>query len=77
MQDKYIGLVKKFYDEKGIEQIAIVEAVHMIYFAEWLEQYAAQHSVHLTGGYGAAKVLCLISCRYLLKSIFLRSPTSR
>jgi len=42
MDDKYIGLVKKFYDEKGIEQIAIVEAVHMIHFAEWLEQYAAQ-----------------------------------
>lgn len=40
--DKYIGLVKKYYDEKGIEQIAIVEAVHMIGFAKWLEQYAAQ-----------------------------------
>ena len=42
MDDKFFGLVKKFYDEKGIEKIEIVEAVHMIHFAEWLEQYAAQ-----------------------------------
>ncbi len=42
MQDKYIGLVKKFYDDKGIEQISIVEVMHMVEFVEWLEQYAAQ-----------------------------------
>ena len=42
MGDKYIGLVKKFYDETGIEQISIVEVMHMVEFAKWLEQYAVQ-----------------------------------
>ena len=42
MQDKHIGLVKKFYDDKGIEQISIVEVMHMVEFAKWLEQYAVQ-----------------------------------
>ena len=40
--DKQIGLVKKFYDEKGIEQISIWEVMHMVEFAKWLEQYAAR-----------------------------------
>lgn len=40
--DKYLGLVKKFYDEKGIEETSIVEVMHMVGFAEWLEQYTAQ-----------------------------------
>lgn len=40
--DKQLGLVKKFYEEKGIEQMSIVEVIHMVDFAKWLEQYAAQ-----------------------------------
>lgn len=45
MDNKYIGLVKRFYNEKGIEQIEIVEVVRMIHFAEWLEQCAAQQDI--------------------------------
>ena len=40
--DKYLALVKKFYDEKGVEEMSIVEVMHMVGFAEWLEGYAAQ-----------------------------------
>ena len=42
--DKYLALVKKFYDEKGVEEMSIVEVMHMVGFAEWLEGYAAQQS---------------------------------
>ena len=43
----HVQQVKEYYDEIGVEEMSIVEVVHMVGFAEWLERRRTLRAVDL------------------------------
>lgn len=36
--DNHLQMVKEYYEKIGVEEMSIVEVIHMVGFAEWLER---------------------------------------
>ena len=43
----HVQQVKEYYDEIGVEEMSIVEVVHMVGFAKWLERRRTLRAVDL------------------------------
>ncbi len=43
--DNHLQMVKEYYEKIGVEEMSIVEVIHMVGFAEWLESCLTKRAV--------------------------------
>ena len=46
--DNHLQMVKEYYEKIGVEEMSIVEVIHMAGFAEWLERRRTLRAVDET-----------------------------